>query len=119
MYFLIIIFFAVGATIGIAKGYRHWRAPTTNFVGKRAICIIAAGGLGFVEPFWIQLFPGELLNRFELPNALTAPRAVVEPSLDGLSGSAWNGALAVGGVRSRGTYGRKIRTYLSVESRCN
>jgi len=74
MYFLIVIFLVVGATIGIVKGYRHWRAPTTNSLGKLSICIIAVGVLGFFEPFWIRWFPRELLDHFELPNTLEAVR---------------------------------------------
>jgi hypothetical protein len=62
-----IVIFAVQA-------YPVWRAPTTNFLGKFAICLMATGFLGFIEPFWINLFPAELLNRVELPNALGGVR---------------------------------------------
>jgi hypothetical protein len=68
------IVLALFAIITSVKGYRRWRAPTTNSVGKFAICIIAVGVIGFVEPFWIRLFPHELLDRFELPNTLEAVR---------------------------------------------
>jgi hypothetical protein len=75
MYILVlVIFLAVGAAIAAVKGYRHWRASTTNFLGKLAICIITVGVLGFFEPFWIRLFPRELLDHFELPNMLQAVR---------------------------------------------
>lgn len=73
----LVMFLAVGAIIiaaGAVKGYRHWRASTTNFVRKLAICIIAVGVLGFLEPIWIYLFPRELLDHFELPNTLRADR---------------------------------------------
>jgi hypothetical protein len=71
---LLVIFLALGATIAAVKGYRHWRAPTTDSLGKFAICIIAVGVLGFFEPLWIGLFPRELLDHFELPNTLQADR---------------------------------------------
>jgi hypothetical protein len=71
--FLVVIILAVGATIGIVKAYRHWQAPTTNFVGKLAICIIAVGLIGFCEPALV-LFPPELLAHLELPNTLFADR---------------------------------------------
>ena len=59
--------------------YRLWRASTTNLIGTLAICISLVGVLGFFEFAWIDLFPPELLDRFELPNdplqgvRLTAP----------------------------------------------
>ena len=54
--------------------YRRYRASTDNFLGMLAICIFAVGILGFVEPFWINMFPRERLDRFELPNTLYADR---------------------------------------------
>jgi hypothetical protein len=68
----VVIFLAVGTTIAAVKGYRRWRK--TNFLGKVAICFIAVGLLGFFEPFWIHLFPRELLDHFELPITLWADR---------------------------------------------
>jgi hypothetical protein len=50
----LIIFLPLGAFAAM-KGYRHWRAPATGYLGKLGICIIAAGLVGFAEPFWVQL----------------------------------------------------------------
>ncbi len=69
--FLIASFLAVFATISVVKGYRHWRAPTTDYVRKLGLCIMAIGLLGFLEAFWLRLFP---LEHFELPNTIQALR---------------------------------------------
>ena len=76
-----VIFLAVVTTIAAGhagKGYRDWRASTTNFVGKLGICIFAVGALGFALcctiAGWIHFFPRELLDHFELPNTLQADR---------------------------------------------
>lgn len=73
MYMLFLVIFLVFGAFMAVKGYRQWRS-TTSFLKKLAICIIAVGALGFAEPFWIRWFPRELLDHFELPNALGADR---------------------------------------------
>ncbi|MGA7324329.1 MAG: hypothetical protein WBX25_07590 [Rhodomicrobium sp.] len=70
----IIIFLALFTGIAAVKGYEQWEGSTTNFIEKLAICIIAVAVLGFFEPFWIRLFPRELLDHFELPNTIGAIR---------------------------------------------
>jgi hypothetical protein len=72
---LIASFLACLTTISVVKGYRHWRAPTTDYVGKLGICIIAIGGVGLLEPFWIGLFH-EVFDHFELPNTIDATRLI-------------------------------------------
>jgi hypothetical protein len=69
-------FIAVFVIISVVKGYRHWRAPTTDYVRKLGLCIIAIGGLGFLEAFWIRLFPHEVFDFFELPNTIQAVRLI-------------------------------------------
>jgi hypothetical protein len=71
MKFIAVVILLPLAAIVAVKGYKHWRASTTGFFGKLGICIIAAGLLGFVEPFWVQLFP---LDHFELANTIQADR---------------------------------------------
>jgi hypothetical protein len=68
--FALVIFLPL-AVIAVVKGYEHWRASTTDFIGKLGICIIAVGVFGFSEPFWVQLFP---LDHFELPNTIQSNR---------------------------------------------
>ncbi len=70
----IIIFLALFASIAAVKGYEHWRASTSDPIGKVAICIIVVGGIGCSEPLWLRFFPHEILDRFELPNTLDADR---------------------------------------------
>ncbi|MGA7329648.1 MAG: hypothetical protein WBX25_35500 [Rhodomicrobium sp.] len=64
------IFLALGAILAV-KGYEHWQASTTDFLGRFGICIIAVGLFGVIEPVCVQLLP---LDHIELPNTLGADR---------------------------------------------
>ncbi len=74
---LIASFLAFIVGMSVVQGYRHWRAPTTDYVRKLGLCIMAIGLLGFLEAFWLRLFP---LEHFELPNTIQALRLT---ALDG------------------------------------
>jgi hypothetical protein len=77
-------------SIIVVQTYRHYRASITNFLGILGFCIGVAGLLGFLGTGWINFFPPEFLDRFELPNdrlegvRLTAPDGrvfIASPSL--------------------------------------
>jgi hypothetical protein len=72
------VFLLVFCSIVAAMSYREWQAAANNLPRKLAICIGGACMLAFLEPIWIYLFPSQLLEHVELPNAprgvrLTAP----------------------------------------------
>jgi hypothetical protein len=66
-------------SIIVVQTYRAYRASITNFLGLLGFCIFVLGVLGFLGAGWINFFPPEFLDRFELPNdrlegvRLTAP----------------------------------------------
>jgi hypothetical protein len=75
---MLVLFFLALCTFMAVTMRREWQAATNDLPRKLGICIGGACVLAFAEPIWISLFPPQLLEHVELPNApqgvrLTAP----------------------------------------------
>ena len=69
-----LVFVLASFAVMAVRMYREWRTTAGDLPKKLAICVGGVCVLAFAEPFWINVFPSNVLDHIELPNSPAADR---------------------------------------------